>query len=131
MNTNIFSPKGKIDELHFILYYILLIAIYIVGGVLTLMYIYKYNLNSLYFVLPFLFVKVLIAFNYKKRLSDISNNLPLSVVLGLILAFDSELVAACGLIKDTQLSTILFFTMLIFFMLIQPAIVGMIPGREK
>lgn len=131
MNNNIFSPKGMTDELHFILYYILLILIYIVGGFFTIIFIYKHNLNSAYFVLPFLFIKILLAFNYKKRLLHISQHLPFSVILGFILAFDTEALAACGLIKDTQLSTILFFVLLIFMIVIQPAIVTLIPGKEK
>ncbi len=131
MNNNIFNPKGMTDELHFVLYYILLILLYIVGGICTIIFVYKHNLNSAYFVLPFLLLKILIMFNYKKRLMHISHNLPLSVILGFILAFDTEALAACGLIKDTHVSTILFFVLLIFMLVIQPAIVTLIPGKEE
>ncbi len=131
MNKNILSPKGSIDEGFFILYYILLMILYIGGGLFALIFIYKNNLNSLYFVLPFLFIKILVMFNYKKRIMHISKNLPLSVILGFILAFDSEGLAACGLIKDAALSTILFFALAIFFLLIQPAIVALIPGKSE
>lgn len=130
MNKNILSPKGAIDECFFILYYLLLIFIYIGGGILTMIFVYKNNLNSLYFVLPFLLVKILIAFNYKKRIMHISRNMPLSVILGFILAFDIEGVAVCGLIKDIQTSTILFFALVIFFLLIQPAIVALVLGKD-
>jgi len=130
MNKNIFSPKGMIDECFFIIYYIILIAMYIILGALILIYVYKNNLNSTYYVLPFLLLKLLIMFNYKKRLRHIGLNLPLSIVGGLILAFDTECVVACSLIKDIAASMILFWVLLIFFIIIQPAILTLIPGKN-
>lgn len=130
MNNNILSPKGKIDQSLFIIYYILLTLIYIIGGLFLLIYIYKNNLPSLYFIWPLLIIKILIAFNYKKRLMDISNNIWIAVIFGFILTFDIECLVACKLIKDLQASMITFFILGIFILFIQPAIVALIPGKE-
>lgn len=131
MNKNILSPKGTIDQTLFIIYYLILTAIYIFGGLLLIIIIYKNNLNSLYFMWPLLIIKILIAFNYKKRIKDITQNLPLSILLGFILTFDTECLVACKMIKDDQVSTILFFIFGIFILLIQPAIVALIPGKDN
>lgn len=129
MNKNILSPKGMLDQSMFIIYYILLTLIYIAGGLFLIIFVYKHNLNSLYFMWPLLIIKILIAFNYKKRILDISHNLPLSVILGFILTFDTECLVACQLVKDTQTSLLLFFILAIFILFIQPAIVALIPGK--
>lgn len=131
MNRNIFSPKGTINQSFFILYYILLISIYIIGGVALLIIVYKNNFNSLYFMWPLLLLKLLILFNYKKRLLDISGNLPLSIVLGFLLTFDSEGLVACQLIKDPQVSMITFFAAALFILFVQPAIIAIIPSKEN
>ncbi|MBQ8668893.1 hypothetical protein IJ472_03855 [bacterium] len=131
MNRNIFSPKGTINQSFFILYYILLISIYIIGGVALLIIVYKNNFNSLYFMWPLLLLKLLILFNYKKRLLDISGNLPLSIVLGFLLTFDSEGLVACQLIKDPQVSMITFFAAALFILFVQPAIIAIIPPKEN
>ena len=129
MNRNIFSPKGTINQSFFILCYILLISIYIIGGVALLIIVYKNNFNSLYFMWPLLLLKLLILFNYKKRLLDISGNLPLSIVLGFLLTFDSEGLVACQLIKDPQVSMITFFAAALFILFVQPAIIAIIPSK--
>ena len=131
MNRNIFSPKGISNQSFFILYYILLILIYIIGGVALLIIVYKNNFNSLYFMWPLLLLKLLILFNYKKRLLDISGNLPLSIVLGFLLTFDSEGLVACQLIKDPQVSMITFFAAALFILFVQPAIIAIIPSKEN
>ncbi len=131
MNNNILSPKGKIDQSLFIIYYILLTVVYIAGGLFLLIYIYKNNLPSLYFIWPLLIIKLLIAFNYKKRLMDISNNIWLSVILGFVLTFDTECLVACKLIKDLHASMITFFVLGIFILFIQPAIIALIPGKDN
>lgn len=130
MNKNIFSPKGTINQSLFIIYYILLMLLYIVGGVLLLVFVYKNNLNSLHFMWPLLIIKILIAFNYKKRVMDILDNLPLSVTLGFLLTFDVECLAVCQFIKDAQTSMITFFAAGIFILFIQPAIVALIPSKN-
>lgn len=130
MNKNIFSPKGTINQSLFIIYYILLILLYIVGGALLLAFVYKNHLNSLHFMWPLLIIKVLIAFNYKKRVMDILDNLPLSVILGFLLTFDVECLAVCQFIKDVQTSIITFFAAGIFILFIQPAIVALIPSKN-
>ena len=101
MNKNILSPKGSIDQSFFIIYY----------------------------MWPLLIIKILIAFNYKKRVLDICKNLPVAVILGFILTFDIEALAACQLIKDIQVSMLTFFALGIFFIFIQPAIIALIPGE--
>ena len=131
MNNNIFCPKGMIDEVTFILYYILLMILYIGGGFLLIILAAKNHLNPICYLLPLMLVKILMAFNYKKRLMHISRNIWLSVILGIVLAFDTEALALCGLIKDIQTSTILFFVLLIFMLIILPAILALIPGKEE
>lgn len=130
MNKNIFSPKGTINQLFFIIYYILLMAIYIIGGVTLLIIVYKNNLNSLYFMWPLLLIKILLLFNYKKRLLDILGNLPLAIVLAFLLTFDAEALSACQLIKDAQASMITFFAAALFILFVQPAIIAVIPSKE-
>ena len=49
MNKNIFSPAGKINQSLFIIYYILLMFLYIVGGIFLMILVYKNNFNLLYF----------------------------------------------------------------------------------
>ena len=131
MNKNIFSPRGYINQTLFIVYYFILIALYIFGGLYVIIFVYKHNLNSLYFLLPFFLIRLLMVFNYKKRVLDITGNLVWSVVWGIILGFDSLCLPACSLIKDKQTSLIVFFGLLIFIIFIQPAIVAMIPGKEN
>ena len=114
MNNNIFCPKGMIAEVTFILYYILLMILYIGGGFLLIIFAAKNHLNPICYLLPLMLVKLLMAFNYKKRLLHISRNMWLSVIFGIVLAFNTEALALCGLIKDIHTSTILFFVLLIF-----------------
>ena len=130
MNINIFSPKGTINQLFFIIYYILLMAIYIIGGISLMVIIYKNNLNSLYFMWPLLLIKILLLFNYKKRMLDITGNLPWAIVLAFIFTFDAEGLAACQLIKDPQVSMITFFAAALFILFVQPAIIAVIPSKE-
>lgn len=131
LNNNIFSAKGKIDQSLFIIYYILLTILYIVGGLFLIIFVYRNNLPSLYFMWPLLIIKILIAFNYKKRLMDISNNIWISVILAFILTFDIEGLAACQLIKNVEVSMLVFFALGIFILFIQPAIIALIPGKDE
>ncbi len=131
MNKNIFSPAGKINQSLFIIYYILLMFLYIVGGIFLMILVYKNNFNLLYFVWPLLIIKILIAFNYKKRIMDILDSLSLSVILGFLLTFDVECLAVCQFIKDAQTSVITFFAAGIFILFIQPAIVALIPSKDE
>jgi hypothetical protein len=130
MNKNIFSPKGTINQSLFIIYYILLLTIYVIGGIVLLVLVYKNNLNSLYFIWPLLLIKVLFLFNYKKRMLDILGNLPWSIVLALILTFDVEGLTVCQLIKDPQVSMIAFFAAATLVLFVQPAIIAVIPSKE-
>jgi len=131
MNKNILSPKGTINQSLFIVYYLVLMTIYIIGGLSIIIFVYKHNLNSLYFLLPFLLIKLLIAFNYKKRFLEISGNLVLSIVLAIILTFDTAILPVCQLIKDAETSLITFFALGIFILFIQPAIVALIPAKSQ
>ena len=130
MNKNIFSPKGTINQSLFIIYYILLIAVYVVGGIALMVVVYKNNLNSLYFMWPLLLVKFLILFNYKKRILDIVGNLPLAIILAFLLTFDAEGLAACQLIKDPQTQMITFFAAALFILFVQPAIISVITSKK-
>lgn len=130
MSINAFSPKGKIDQTMFLVNYIILLLLYIVGGIFIITFIYKHNLSFLYFAFPLLFVKVLIAFNYKKRIMDITEKSGLSLILAIILSFDTELLTMCQLVKNPELSMLLFVGFGLFFLLIQPAIVALLPSKS-
>ena len=130
MNRNIFSPKGTINQSFFILYYIFLLVLYIVGGVYLLIGVVKYHVNPWYFIWVLLIIKILLLFNYKKRLLDISGNFPLSIVLSILLTFDNESLVLCQHIKDSQVSMITFFIMCLFFVFVQPAIVALLPTKN-
>jgi len=131
MNINIFSPKGKIDQIMFLVNYIILLLFYIVGGIFIISFIYKHNLSFLYFAFPLLIVKILITFNYKKRIMDVTEKSGLSVILALILAFDTELLTMCQMVKNSELSMILFVGFGLFFLLVQPAIVALLPSKSN
>ena len=131
MNNNIFSPKGSISQSFFILYYILLTTIYIVGGIFLFVCVYKHALNPFVFIIPLVLIKLLIAFNFKKRIFDISKNVIWSWILGVILTLDVEGISVCQSIKDPQASTITFFALLILTMFIIPAIVALIPSKAQ
>ena len=73
MQKNIFEPSGKIGQKDFITNYILLLMTYILGGTLIFFLVNKYHLGITYIVLPLLLIKTLIAFNYKKRILDITD----------------------------------------------------------
>ena len=90
MNNNIFSPKGSISQSFFLLYYILLTAIYIIGGIALFVFVYKYALNPFVFIIPLVLIKILIAFNFKKRIFAISKNVIWAWLLGAFLTFDVE-----------------------------------------
>ncbi len=130
MNKNILSPRGTINQTLFIVYYTLLMALYIFGGLFIIIYVYKHYLNSLYFLLPFFLIRLLLVFNYKKRVMDITGHLGWSIFWGIFLGFNSICLPACSLIKDKQTSLVIFFALLIFIIFIQPAIVAMIPGKS-
>lgn len=131
MNKNIFSPKGIINSNFFILYYILLNVLYFVGGLFIIFVISKNHLSFWWFLIPLFFIKLLLVFNYKKRLMDISQNLLLSIILGLVLTFDVECLSLCSLIKNVQTSQVVFFASGILMLIIQPAIVGILPSKKK
>ena len=61
---------------------------------------------------------------------DILGNLPWAIVLAFILTFDVEGLVACQLIKNPQVSMIIFFAAATFVLFVQPAIVAVIPSKE-
>lgn len=130
MQKNIFEPSGKIGQKDFITNYILLLMTYILGGTLIFFLVNKYHLGITYIVLPLLLIKTLIAFNYKKRILDITEKLIPSIIWAIILTFDTELLTFCQTIKNVQLSIFLFVIFGIFIILIQPAIVALIPAQK-
>ena len=131
MNNNIFSYKGSISQSFFLLYYILLTLIYIVGGIFLFVCVYKNSLNPFVFIIPLVLVKLLIVFNFKKRIFDISKNTLWSWILGVILTLDVEGISICQSIKNPQTATIVFFALLILVLFIMPAIVALIPSKPK
>lgn len=131
MNKNIFSPSGTINQTFFIFYHILLVVLYIFGGLGIYLLCAKHNLNPLFFVVIFLFLKLLLIFNYKKRLMDITGNLTLSLIAGILLGLDIALLPFAGFIKDETVSTVVFFAMLILFVIIQPAVVALFPAKGE
>ena len=130
MNKNIFIPRGTINQSFFIIYYVLLMAIYIIGGITLMAIVYKNNFNSLYFMWPLLLIKILILFNYKKRMLDILGNLPWAIILAFLFTFDVEGLAACQLIKNPQVAMITFFAVALFILFVQPAIIAVIPSKK-
>lgn len=131
MNNNIFSPKGSISQSFFLLYYILLTTIYIIGGIALFVFVYKYALNPFVFIIPLVLIKILIAFNFKKRIFAISKNVIWAWLLGAFLTFDVEGVSVCQSIKDPQVSIVTFFALLILTLFILPAIVALIPSKSQ
>ena len=131
MQNNICEPTGKIGQNRFITNYFLLLILYIITGILVFFLVSKYNLGIMYIILPLLLIKILITFNYKKRILDITDKLIPSIIWAIILTFDTELLTFCQIIKNTQLSVFLFTIMAIFFIFIQPAIVTLIPSKKK
>lgn len=131
MNKNIFTPNGTINQSFFIFYHILLVSAYLFGGLGIYLLCAKYNLNPLFFIVVFLFLKLLLVFNYKKRLMDITKNLMLSVFAGILLGLDIALLPLSDLIKNGTVSTVVFFAMLIVFVFVQPAVVALFPPKGE
>ena len=131
MNKNIFTPIGKIDQNWFLLNYIILITIYLVGGFFLICFIIKHEMSYLFFLLPFLIIKIFLTFNYKKRLMDITEKLWLSIVLGIFFGFDSIILPLIKVIKNFEISLILFWALNVFIIFIQPAIVALIPAKNN
>ena len=131
MNKNIFSPKGAINQTFFIFYHILLVSLYLFGGLGVYLFCVKHNLNPLFFVLILLFLKLLLVFNYKKRLFDITQNLMLSVFVGIVLGLDIALLPCAGFVENQTVSTVVFYALLIVFVFIQPAIVAIFPSKGE
>ncbi len=90
--NNLFCPKGKIDRCTFIINYLMLLAVYIILGIGLFLLCAKFHkMLTLTFIVLF-FIKILITFNYKKRLMDIFENLPVSIILAIMFAFDTEII---------------------------------------
>jgi hypothetical protein len=130
MNKNILSPKGTLNSSFFIWYYMILIILYLISGILLINLILKHGYNTWSFILVLLFFKFLLAFNYKKRLFEACNNLFLSVFLGFVFAFDTEVLVLCQFVKDARISSMIFCILAIIILFIQPAIVALLPKKE-
>lgn len=130
MNKNIFNPRGTLNSAWFMSYYILLTVLYILVCALTIIFVYKYNLNSLLFFVPFLILKTLLVFNYKKRLMLSMRNLKLASVLAVVLTFDFESLALCQYIPNEQVGTVVFFIFAALFLIIQPFVVALLPVKR-
>ena len=130
MNNNILSPKGKIDQSTFIIYFIILMILYFVIGIFAFPFSAKHKINILIPNILLLFINILIFFNYKKRLMDSTGNKMLSILLGIIAAFDHII---CSLVVMYKLpnSELLFFAGIIFATCIQPAIIGLLPHKNS
>lgn len=130
MNKNIFSPKGEIDQSSFILYYILLVVLYIIFGLFLFTIILKNHYSLIYVGIPLFIIKILIAFNYKKRILQICKNLPVSVILAVVLTFDTDLIPLLHQPNNSQNPAIFALLAIIFTLCIQPAIVALIPPKD-
>jgi hypothetical protein len=130
MNKNILSPRGTLNSSFFIWYYMVLIVLYLASGVLMINLIIKYGINTWSFIWVLLLFKILLAFNYKKRLLEACNNLFWSVFLGFVLAFDTEILVFCRFIKDAKVSSMIFCILALIILFIQPAIVALLPKKE-
>lgn len=129
MNNNIFSPKGKIDQSTFIIYFIILMILYFIIGIFAFPLSAKFKINIFIPNTILFIINLLIFFNYKKRLMDAFDNKILAIILGLITAFDHII---CSLVVMFQVhnSELLFFAGIVFVTCIQPAIVGLLPHKK-
>ncbi len=128
MSNNIFSPKGRIDRSTFIINYVILVTIYIIAGI-TLFSIaaHNYKLVPLPIIVLFL-MKILVTFNYKKRIFDCFKNLSASIIIAIILGFDAEIISP--LLPKIGSSVWLFFLTVVLLFVVPPAILVCIPSRE-
>ena len=130
MNENIFSPKGKIDQSTFIIYFILLTIVYFVVGFFGFPILAKHKIKIWIPNIILGFINLLVFFNYKKRIMDFSNNLAASVFWGLVVTLD-HLFVPFAIMTKTPNSEVIFLFGIIFAFCIQPAIVGFLPSKNK
>lgn len=128
MSNNIFSPKGRIDRYTFIINYVILATLYIALGI-TLFSIATHNYKLVPLPITVLFlIKMLITFNYKKRIFDSFKNLPASIILAIILGFDAEIISP--LLPKIGGSVWLFFLTVMLLFIVPPTILAFVPSRE-
>lgn len=129
MNFNIFSPKGKIDQSTFIIYYILLMILFFVIGFLGFPFAAKHNLGVVLPNILLFIINLLIFFNYKKRIFDSFNKLGLAIVTGLILTADHVFIP---FILDLNIKNpdILFFSAIVLVFCVQPIIATILPSKK-
>lgn len=128
MSNNIFSPKGRIDRSTFIINYVILATVYIIVGIaLFTVATHNYKLVPLPIIVLFL-MKLLVTFNYKKRIFDCVKNFPASIILAIILGFDAEIISP--LLPKIGGSVWLFFLTVVLLFVVPPAILVCIPSRE-
>ncbi len=124
-----FTPKGELRGPSFLLNYIIL---RLLGAIVSYIGLYitfnKYNQIPAvqfftYLLLGLsLFLVITLAFNYKRRLLNITGNLTVSIILALIFTFGMEIVL-----------TLIFFNVYIFliYVLIIPLIVSVLPPKDS
>lgn len=130
MNNNIFSPKGKIDQSMFVIYYILLVSIYFLIGFVGFPLIIKHKLPLFYANIVIFVLNILILFNYKKRIMDFTEKLWLSVTLATILTFDHLLIPFIFVNPEYKFLDILFYILIITAFVVQPAIITLFPSKK-
>lgn|SRR5574344_692105 len=130
MNKNIFDPRGQIDRITFILYYILLVILYIGIGIFLFSAVAKYGFNINLILIPFILIRILLLFNYKKRIMNFCPNLPIAIISAIILTFDFDFLQFLQNLKDQNLALTLYISCLIFVVCIQPLIIGLIPPKK-
>jgi hypothetical protein len=130
MNKNIFSPKGTINSLFFMIYHVFLMVLFFYCGFLTIKLTVRHNFNVYIFIFLLLFIKILLVFNYKKRIMEACHNLFLSVFLGLFFAFDTEFLACCRFINDVKYSNVIFVILASIILFIQPLIIALLPIKK-
>ena len=130
--NNLFNPKGKVDRSNFVINYLILLTVYIVLGVGLFLLCAKFHKMLILASVILFIIKVLIMFNYKKRIMDIFENLPISIILAIILAFDAEIFLPYLLkLGNANNSSIIFFASMVLLFLIPPAILAFIPSKNK
>lgn len=128
MSNNIFNPKGRIDRSTFIINYVVLATLYLILGI-GLFSIASHNFKLVPLpIIVLLLMKILITFNYKKRIFDCWNNLTASIILAIVFGFDAEIISP--LLPKIGNSVWLFFLTVVLLFVIPPAILVCLPSRE-
>lgn len=124
MDYFIFSPKGKIDRLCFIIYHVFLMAFYLLYGIFIFIPKYASHGNINICIIIQLLTMLIILFNYKKKFLAYFDKFLPSIILAIIFTFDMLLVPF--ICKSNACLTI----GLVFTLIVQPIITLLLPVKK-